>query len=35
MASNDRTQSESVDEPVRKRIRPGMYMGTEDFIRFH
>ncbi len=29
MDSNDKTQTESTDEPVRKRIRPGKYVSTE------
>ncbi len=35
MDSIDKTQTESIDEPVRKRMRPGMYMSIEYLIRFH
>jgi len=34
MDSKDKTQTESVDEPVRKRIRPGMYLSIKGLIHF-
>ncbi len=35
MDSNNKIPTESVDEPARKRIRPGMYVSIKDWIRFH
>jgi hypothetical protein len=34
MDSNEKTQTDCIDEPARKRIRPGMYMARENLIRF-
>ncbi len=34
MDSNDKTQTENTDEPVRKRIRPGKHVSTEYTTHF-